>query len=455
MTRSQSWKNLLDPETKNMRPRKNGGWDKPFDPREVNNNYTEGNSWHYTFFVPQDIPGMIEAFGGKEVFEAKLDEMFNAPSSTTGREQVDVTGLMGQYAQGNEPSHHMAYLYNYVGKPEKANEKVHYILNEFYKNSPDGLIGNEDCGQMSAWYVLSSMGMYTVTPGEPGWDTVTPVFNRIKLHLEDGTNPIITPETPQRWLLDVTSEELDDDFLEDIIPVPAIEAESKSFEDKMKINFTSLRTDVEFFYRVSDIDNKKDDKFILYSKPFTITKSSIVEVYSVTGLDGEKSKTVTATFIKKPNNYTIKLNSRYNSSYSAGGATGLIDGILGSENWRKGDWQGYQSQDFEAVIDLQKNMKVSEISARFLQDSRSWILMPVKVEYYVSEDNIYFTLAQTIDNTINPKDDGSILKSFDAKLNKTKARYIKVKAYNFGKLPQWHQGYGGDAFIFIDEITVK
>ena len=119
---------------------------------------------------------------GNEKFEAKLDEMFNSESKTTGREQVDVTGLIGQYAHGNEPSHHMAYLYNYVGKPEKAKEKVHYILNEFYKNTPDGLIGNEDCGQMSAWYVLSSMGIYQVTPGEDYCQTTSnPYFENVKV----------------------------------------------------------------------------------------------------------------------------------------------------------------------------------------------------------------------------------------------------------------------------------
>ena len=188
MKRSQSWKNIFDPATGHMRPKKNGGWDKPFDPREVNNNFTEGNSWHYTFFVPQDIEGMIKAFGGKQKLEAKLDEMFNAPSQTTGREQVDVTGLIGQYAHGNEPSHHMAYLYNYVGKPEKTKDKVHYILENFYKNTPDGLIGNEDCGQMSAWYVLSSMGIYAVTPGIPEWSVTEPYFEKVKVNFEDGTS---------------------------------------------------------------------------------------------------------------------------------------------------------------------------------------------------------------------------------------------------------------------------
>lgn len=460
MTRSQSWKNLLDPETKNMRPRRNGGWDKPFDPREVSNNYTEGNSWHYTFFVPQDIEGMIEAFGGEKAFEAKLDEMFNAPSATTGREQVDVTGLVGQYAQGNEPSHHMAYLYNYIGKPEKTKEKVHYILNEFYKNTPDGLIGNEDCGQMSAWYVLSSMGMYQVTPGTTYFNTVEPFFKKISINAKDGISGTINLSS---FKDDIGAFDINNDVVteqlayKEIVPVPAIEAESKSFEDKTEITIKGFSPEDEIYYDIKEIKpgitNEDIANFKKYTGPIIIKNTAVITAYSES-FDG-KSKTGTGTFIKKPNNYTIKLNSRYNRAYHAGGAAGLIDGITGTENWRKGDWQGYQSQDFEAVIDLQKKKKVNGVSARFLQDSRAWILMPAKVEYYVSDDNVNFVLAHTIQNTIDPKENGSMIKSFDATLINVKARYIKVKAYNFGKLPEWHQGSGGDAFIFIDEITVK
>ena len=453
MKRSQNWKNVFDPSTGHMRPKKNGGWDKPFDAREVNNNFTEGNSWHYTFFAPQDIPGLIEAFGGKEKFEVKLDEMFNAPSATTGREQVDVTGLIGQYAQGNEPSHHMAYLYNYVGKSEKTKEKVHYILNEFYKNTPDGLIGNEDCGQMSAWYVLSSMGMYQVTPGLVFWTHTVPYFEKVKIHFEDGTIQTITKETSGS-ANNVYDSSVDS--IPQIVPVPVIEAVGKAFKDDMEIKFSApfggnIYYDVK--YRSEDILVNDIANFKLYSKPFIINASADIIFY--TDRDGEKSKIVRSSFFKKPNNYTINIKSKYNPQYHAGGPEGLLDGILGNENWRKGDWQGYQSQDFEAVIDLQKQMPVSSIKASFLQDSRSWILMPTKVEYYTSIDNVNFTLAATIDNTIDPKDTSSQIRNFDAKIKSTSARYVKVIAYNFGKLPQWHQGYGGDAFIFIDEITVN
>lgn len=452
MTRSQNWKNVFDPETKNMRPRKNGGWDKPFDPREVNNNYTEGNSWQYSFFVPQDIAGMIEeAHGGQEKFAEKLDEMFNAPTTTTGREQVDITGLIGQYAHGNEPSHHMAYLYTYAGQPEKTKEKVHYILNNFYKNTPDGLIGNEDCGQMSAWYVLSSMGIYAVTPGTPGWVTTEPFFDYIKVNFEDGKSGSIlktnTDEDLHLFGFENLHGKRTEEHFRPIIPVPAIEAAGKSFKDKMTFTFKAFSPDDIIHYKTEGGNYK------IFSSPVTIDKTTTISFFAENMT--EMSDTISATFIKKPNNYTVAIKSKYNSQYHAGGPDGLLDGIEGSENWRKGDWQGYQGQDFEAVIDLQQQTDVSNISARFLQDSRAWIVMPTKVEYYTSSDNKNFTLAKTVDNTMDAKNNDVVIRSFDADSLKTKARYIKVIAYNFGKLPQWHQGAGGDAFIFIDEITVN
>ncbi|MGC4040763.1 MAG: GH92 family glycosyl hydrolase [Flavobacterium sp.] len=464
MNRSQSWKNLFDWKTGFIRPKKNGGWDKPFDPREINNNYTEGNGWQYTFFVPQDISGMIEAYGGKDKFEAKLDEMFNSESKTTGREQVDVTGLIGQYAHGNEPSHHMAYLYNYVGKPEKTAQKVHYILDNFYKNAPDGLIGNEDCGQMSAWHVLSSLGFYAVTPGSGEWSRVEPYFQKAKINFEDGQQLTITPKGLNGYLKDVLAkpeQKTGYEYYSLIQTVPVIEAESKSFKDKMEININYNNLTSRNYrgegtkYRVIDEDHK-NPKFEYGGGNIVITKSARIEAFSMTSIEanGPTSDTISAQFFKKPNNYTISIKSKYNPQYHAGGPEGLLDGINGTTNWRKGDWQGYQGQDFEAVVDLQSVKKVNSFSADFLQDSRSWILMPTKVEYYVSDDNSYFTLAGTIVNDIDPKETENTIKGFS--LNKElKARYVKVVAYNFGKLPEWHQGAGGDAFIFIDEITIK
>ena len=455
MKRSQNWKNLFDWETGFMRPKKNGGWDKPFDPREVNNNFTEGNSWQYSFFVPQDIPGMIEAYGGTEKFETKLDEMFNSESKTTGREQVDVTGLIGQYAHGNEPSHHMAYLYNYIGKPEKTQEKVNYILNEFYKNSSDGLIGNEDCGQMSAWYVLSSMGLYSVTPGSGEWTKTKPYFEKAKINFEDKQELTITKKGMNGYLKEVWAKAKEQRF-DKITVVPVIQAESKSFRDKLLVSMDNDNFDKN--YRPYSIKYKIDNSdFKVYSEPFEINKSCTITAYSAVDLEAGLggSDKISAQFIKKPNNYTIKTKSKYNPQYHAGGEEGLIDGIFGSENWRKGDWQGFQSQDFEAVIDLHETKKVTSVSARFLQDSRAWILMPTKVEFYTSDDNVNFKLVKTIDNKLDARNTEVQVIDFETQIPVTNAKYIKVKAYNFGKLPDWHQGAGGDAFIFIDEISVN
>ncbi len=458
MKRSQSWKNVFDKETGFMRPKKNGGWDKPFDPKEINNNYTEGNSWQYSFFVPQDIPGMIAAYGGDEKFEAKLDEMFTSESKTTGREQADVTGLIGQYAHGNEPSHHMAYLYNYVGKPEKTTEKVHYILDNFYKNTPDGLIGNEDCGQMSAWYVLSSMGIYDVTPGNAEWTKTKPYFEKVKVHFEDGTNNEITAisNDSRIGIIDTKYNFIKPKLFESIITVPVIQAESKSFKDKMKVAIIAQNPKDVIYYDISDTNDYLAKKLpsVVYTEPFEILETSTISAYVKN--NENQSNTISATFFKKPNNYTISIQSKYNPQYHAGGPEGLMDGIFGSVNWRKGDWQGYQSQNFEAVIDLQKEQVVSSFSANCLQDSRSWILMPNRVEYYASIDNVNFTLVGTVTNTISPREYENKIQDFQLKLDKEIiAKYIKVKAYNFGKLPEWHQGVGGDAFIFIDEITIK
>jgi predicted alpha-1,2-mannosidase len=452
--RSQSWKNVFDWNTGFMRPKKNGGWNKPFDPKEINNNFTEGNSWQYSFFVPQDILGMIEAYGGNEKFEAKLDEMFNSESKTTGREQVDVTGLIGQYAHGNEPSHHMAYLYNYVGKPEKTTEKVHYILNEFYKNTPDGLIGNEDCGQMSAWYVLSSMGIYDVTPGQPKWEINEP-FLDAKVSI-DGNDPNYLHLHDSRSILpQFGKEDVVNSSYQSIVPVPVIQAESKSFKDNLKIEIISQNPNYDLYYYIDDKPFQfVPSNLVKYTQSIEIAKTTKIIAAAKNGKQG--SAFVRATFYKKPNNYTINIKSKYNRQYTAGGDEGLIDGIFGTENWKKGDWQGYQSQDFEAVIDLQSEKNVSNFSATFLQDSRSWILMPIKVDYYSSLDNVNFTLIGTIENNLDPKFEENKIQNFEYKSPKEiKAKYIKVIAYNFRKLPEWHQGFGGDAFIFIDEITIK
>ncbi len=449
MKRSQNWKNLYNPKNGFMQPRKNGNWLEPFDPFEVNNNYTEGNSWHYSYFVPQDVDGLMNIHGGKEKFEKFVDSIFTVSDKTTGREQVDITGLIGQYAHGNEPSHHIAYLYNYVGKPEKTDAKIKFILENFYKNSPEGLIGNEDCGQMSAWYILSSIGIYSVTPGKPEWETTTPYFDEVKIHLEDGSTRIITKNTPKTELKKLGFENiktLPDSNYDELIASPVAKGDY-IFDSQSNISITPLNADDKIFYSLDG------EKFRKYKEPIKINATTTVYYYAKR--KGEQSSTISSTFHRRPNNWDVEITSTYTPQYSAGGKIALIDGIHGDVNWRKGDWQGYQGQNFETIIDVQSPQEFKKVSATFLQDSRAWILMPTKVEYYFSNNKKDFFLVSTVNNDVDPKDTNVQVKTFTGDILPTEARYIKVKAYYYGKLPSWHQGAGGEAYIFVSEISAK
>jgi predicted alpha-1,2-mannosidase len=188
--RAQFYINIID-EDGFARPKMNGSWLYPFDPKEVNIHYTEANSWQYSFYAPQDVSGLMKMKGGKEKFIENLDQLFAESTETTGREQADITGLIGQYAHGNEPSHHIAYLYAYAGEPWKTQEITRRIMDELYSNQTDGYCGNEDCGQMSAWYVLSAMGFYPVCPGSNEYVIGSPIFDKVTIQLENGEEFVI------------------------------------------------------------------------------------------------------------------------------------------------------------------------------------------------------------------------------------------------------------------------
>ena len=175
-------------------------------------------------------------------------------------------------------------------------------------------------------------------------------------------------------------------------------------------------------------------------------------------INGEKkSKTISGTFTKKPNDYAITLHSTYTPQYHAGGPDGLLDGIFGTENWKKGDWQGYFDQDFEAVIDLGKAKSISEVDAHFLQDSRSWIMMPTKMEIYTSTNKEVFKLAGVIEKDANPFNDSIFTDHWKVQFQPQKIQYIKVKVYNYGAFPKGHlaEPFQGKSYIFVDEITIK
>jgi predicted alpha-1,2-mannosidase len=188
--RAQHYHWYFDRQNRFMRGRvSKTTWRTPFSPfeaRHMRDDFCEGNAWQYTWLVPQHVEGLINLLGGDEKFIAKLDSLFTVEGDIGHEASADITGLIGQYAHGNEPSHHIAYLYNYAGAPWKTAEKVRYIVDSMYKDTPDGLCGNEDAGQMSAWYILSAMGLYQVDPAGGMFVIGSPVLEKTTLALPAG-----------------------------------------------------------------------------------------------------------------------------------------------------------------------------------------------------------------------------------------------------------------------------
>lgn len=492
--RAQSYKNMLDVKTGFMRPRKNGNWLSPFEPREVNNNFTEANSWQYSFYMPQDVSGYMNMIGGPKKMEEKLDELFSASQQTTGRDQSDITGLIGQYAHGNEPSHHVAYLYSFAGMPSKTQAMVHRIRNEMYHDMPDGLSGNEDCGQMSAWYVLSSLGFYPVTPGTPDYIIGTPAFSSATIRLENGKlfqikanglkpssyyiqsaslngKPynkafLSYPDMYKGGELVFNMSDKASDFGKTAIPVtaindnlivvnPVIDGGARAFKNSTTVSISASQPGLTFYYTLDGstpgIRSKK------YTGPFVLEATTIVKAIAIdeNRHPAGASLITTGTFTKAPHDWTIRLNTVFEPQYDGGGATGLIDGVEGSANWRKGNWQGYQKTDVDAVIDLQEVKTVSAVTAGFLQDTRAWIVVPRQLVVEVSTDGKQFTEVYTGNNFL-PIDDLNVqVKRIEASFKPVTARYVRIKAVQYGKLPAWHEGAGGDTHIFVDELSVK
>lgn len=493
LTRSQNWKNVYDPSTGHIRARNNGGWWKPFNPTEVNNNYTEGNSWHYSFSTQQDVNGHMALMGGEPAYQQKLDELFTTTQGLTGRDQSDITGLIGQYAHGNEPSHHMAYLFNFTSHPEKTQYYVNKIMNEQYHDQPDGLSGNEDCGQMSAWLVMSAMGIYPVSPGNNMYNIGTPWFKKMTINLENGKKIVINAPAKNNdnyYINGITlngkkHNKLFIDFAELangatlnfsltakpdlkylgslqkpimktstnlIVPNPIIDGPQETFKHSAEVQLScALSTATIYFTLDGSTPNEQSQR---YTAPFTIDKG--ITIKAIAYQNGFKTSYVsTATYQQITNDYKMKVNSEINKSFTGGGNEALIDGIRGAINWRVGNrWQGFWGRDFEGILDLGKMQMVNSVSIGALQDTQAWIIFPPETEFYIAGDDLNFKLIGTVKAPAEAKDYTLQIKELSTKVGK-ECRYIKIIAKKYGTLPSWHEGAGGQAHLFFDEITVK
>ena len=499
--RASNWRNVFDPESGFFRARYNGGFKGPFDPFEVNFDYTEANAWQYSTFVPQDLDGLESALKntGHGGVEQRLDELFSAKDQTHGRDQSDITGLIGQYAHGNEPSHAMAWMYDRVGRPDNAQRVVDRILNELYHDAPDGLSGNEDCGQMSAWYVMGALGLYQIAPGDPRFELHSPLFHAYRIHLPNGNEVKVRSTGDRNGARVIGSTELNGvkGLVEDIaystlmkgmdlklnltsewrpsdrptasmnrpslegadeqdadrtyLPSsPVITAPAEAFTGPMAITLGTLQPSDSIFYTVDG--SKPTQNSTLYKAPFPVDTTAFVKAVAVNG--GSSSPVITAHYAWLDPARTITVESKWSAQYPAAGEIALIDGVRGTRDFRVGGWQGFLGEDVLATVDLGSVKVLKRLGLGVLQDAWSWIWYPQNVQFAWSTNGRTWS-STTVKNNV-PRDSGGSQKmDMMTELLNKHARYIKVIAKNPGPCPDWHPGKGDPSFIFADELLIE
>jgi putative alpha-1,2-mannosidase len=490
--RAQYWKNVFNDQHDFMEARTNGGWYQPFDPYEINDNYTEGNAWQYAFLVPQDVEGLKARMGGEDKFEKKLSELFTTSSKLTGKSIPDVAGMIGQYAHGDEPSHHMAYLFNFTNSPEKTQYYVNKVLNEQYRDDPDGLSGNEDCGQMSAWYVMSALGIYNTMPGQQQFQIGMPQFEKATIHLENGKKftisnsgmgislhniylqgmnlnkqaynkiyieyntimnggdlDIFTGRLPNKMFeqsLEKPTSAISDNL---IVSNPYIISPSKAFQKPFNAVIKCIDKDAKIYYTLDG--STPDANATLYTTPILVNSSMTIKAIAIK--NGKSSFVDVASFNKIRDDVTLTLLTNYLSTYAGEGKYTLINGMHGKTNWHLGNWQAWQKDDLVAVLDFGHVRPIGNISLGTLQDTRSWIVFPRYVQYWASNNGKDYKLIATVDTKVDVKDLTPQTQEFKADLH-TNARYIKIIAKQYGPLPEWHDNHGSPSYIFADEISI-
>jgi predicted alpha-1,2-mannosidase len=494
--RAQAWVHLFDANGF-LRPRANGRWVDPFDPTEVTFHYTEANAWQYRFAVSHDLYNFMRFLeksdprsrNFRDALEYALDQMFEGESRTTGREQADITGLIGQYAHGNEPSHHIAYLYLATNHPAKAQTYIRRIMNEMYTATPDGLVGNEDCGQLSAWFVFGAMGFYPVIPGSDTYWLASPLFEAITINLENqerfrvvglgagwgypyvrsamregdwavedafSHSWIESGKTVELRVDDWNTPHRDDVELPrveiSIVPAPIVDA-PVTFTDETFARLVAASPDDQIFYTLDGRDPY--DQSARYDRPVAIRENTLLRFRSIAS-NGLWSPIVDATFRKIDANVKLTMRNPVHRQYQAGGELALIDGIRGGDDFRLGTWQGYYGVDLDADVDLGKPREIHRVATGFLADQNSWIFFPLEVVYSVSENGKTWKEIGRATTETDPHHDGVVVEDFAVELSKpVRVRYVRILARAPIMCPDWHKGAGNRAFIFADEIVVE
>lgn len=516
--RANNFRNVYDPEVGFMRGRlADSTWRRDFSPTEWGGPFTEGSAWHYTWSVMHDPQGLIALMGGEVAFAAKIDQLFASPPDfevgSYRREIHEMTemvaGNMGQYAHGNQPVHHLIYLYNYARQPWKTQKWAREVMDRLYGPGPDGLCGDEDNGQMSAWYVFSAMGFYPVSPGVSQYVIGSPLFPKMILNLPNGrTFEIIAhnnaagnryiqsaklngkaynrnwisheaisaggtlafemgPAPNESWgsAPESVPYSLSDEFgweqlrqstsaapdLRKTVAPPVMGSAKQHFRKELLVPITCATEGARIHYTLDG--SLPTDLSPVYSQPLPLSTSATLRAIAYKpGM--YKSELIAFDYIRLPNDFSIRHSVPWSPRYAAGGALALIDGVKGTRKYRDGKWQGFEGTDLVLEIDMKSSREVNSLSAGFLQYPGRRITWPEAVSFALSDNGKNWREVASFNIDPGEQRQGIKLKELTAKVERESARYVRVTMLH-PKVAQDQEGRSGSAWLLMDEITIE
>ena len=472
---------------------------------ELISHYISGNIWGYSSYAPHAMPELINLYGGHSMYSEWLDMIISDTSEIGGSQHVDISGFIGKYGHGDEPSHQMAYLYNYAGQPWKTQELVSRVLETMYKPAVDGLVNNDDLGQMSAWYIFSSLGFYPVSPVDKEYIIGAPLFKKALINLANGRKFTVLAHKQGsknkyvKWVKlngtqlnrsYITHDEImNGGTLEFKMSAKPVKSWAVSLEnlpgmsnfDPGRISgpsaafmpFDRDRSNVSEGSRIVFLESNNPGSKICYTTDGSTpdegsasVEDSII-INSTTTLKARAFYSGLLPSIEFKKEYFIT-DSLYPESgypvlsmetapkgYGEGRPGLLIDKILGSEDFADGKWIGFDGTDMIAIIDFGKETELKNIMVGCLTGTISWIFPPSLIEVSVSDNNSNYRLVAKKDIEKLSEQTGPLVNRYTLNFRPLYSRYLKVRLKNYGSMPYWHGASGMNPWIFVDEILIN
>lgn len=504
--RSKGYRSLFNEEDGYLYPIYSTGKKRDLDFATWDNlipNYVSGNIWAYSAYTPHDMQGAIQLHGGKKKYSAWLDKIFTDTLAIGGAQHVDISGFIGRYGHGDEPGHHMPYLYNYVGQPWKTQKYINNVVTNMYFDKPDGLINNEDLGQMSAWYIFSTLGFYPVAPASLNYQLGAPYYETATIKLESGKTFTVKAENLSDENFYVQSVRLNgepynktfityNDIIEGGIleftmgespntvwgsddestyigkvpnkkPDVLVKATASPydvnkaffFSNKHTATLKSNNSDASIYYTLDG--SKPTQASTKYNNPIEINENSVLKAIAIKD-NLNPSKVYQKPIFKsvlpllKAGYPKIRMNTWSNPYYGKEDGSMLFDELTGSKSYGDAKWTGLKDT-FDVDINLGKRKNIEHVSVGVLTDIGSWIFPAKSIEVYggTSKENLTLIGELEVNRTNDyPKEVNRHVLNID----KGKYQYLKVKINPFGIAPEWHGAFGKKVWLFIDEIMI-